>query len=122
MSVTAPVSLFTDIIDAKRTSPYLSIAFVKVSAVTLPVESTAILPVDFPILSKVSIPSLTEECSARDEITLPFPGRVRLEKSAILLDSVPPDVKYRVSGGTFKTQAHRFLASSRACFAYRPSR
>jgi hypothetical protein len=108
-------------IDAKRVSGYLSSAFSRVSAVTLPAKSTDILPVGFPILSRVSIPSLIEECSAIDAKTRPCPGRIKFEKRAILFDSVPPDVKYRVSGEIFKTAAHRSLASSIIFLAVFPS-
>jgi len=121
MSVTAPVSLFTDMQEAKRTPSYLSNVFTRMSGVTLPSESTAILPVGLPIFSSVSIPSLTDECSAAEEIIRPRPFLTRFENKAVQLDSVPPEVKNSVSGGTRKTAAHLFRASSRASFAALPS-
>jgi hypothetical protein len=65
--------------------------------------------------------SVMEECSPAEAAVRPPLCLAIYENRTIQLDSVPPEVKYRVSGGTFKTEAQRFLADSRAFLASLPS-
>ena len=107
----APTSLFTYIIDTNIVSSLIS--FFSASKSTTPYSSTGRYTTLYPIFSKYFIGFATEECSTFVVITL-FPLLLFASTEpiiAILLDSVPPDVKYISLLSTFKISAIQSLAS-----------